>query len=425
MTQTNSKLHLPSLFYLIFSGCGLLFTLAVGVIVLLSSLVGVVGGETRDFLYPGFVASWTLIGVSVLLVPGIVYAILRLMDRPFPEKFVVKQKYLPVVFLGLWLPLLALGGVLSRKASGDWLLLPALTVFLIAIPLWIWIRLGNKGIQPEDKQATWSLLGINMLVTPAFVMVVELIVIMMIVLVGIIVIFISPALTDEFTKIIQLMNSSSLDPVLIMHVIKPLMQNPWVIFSILGTMSIFIPIVEELLKPIWMWAFVKKVDPSQGFLYGMFCGAAFALIESIGYMATPMDEAWAGLMIGRVGTGLLHVVTSGLVGWGLASAWHDKKYFRLAKAYFLAVFIHGLWNAIGLLMGFVEYLEPVNQLNLILTRIGEIAPFALFTFSCCMVIFLVIARNRLKSKSGSETPVIPVTEMRIDLDNPNSPLKTE
>jgi hypothetical protein len=422
MTQTNSKLHIPSLLYLIFSGCGLLFTITVGVIVLLSSLVGVIGGETRDFLYPGFVASWTLIGVSVLLVPGIVYAILRLMNKPLPEKFVTKQKYLLFVFLGLWLPLLALGGVLSQKASGDWLLLPALTVFLIAIPLWIWIRLGNKGVQPEDKQATWSLLGVNMLITPAFVMVLEIIVIMMIALVGIIVIFISPSLTEEFMKIVQLLNSSGMNTVLIMRVIKPLIQNPWVIFSILGTMSVIIPIIEELCKPIWMWVFVKKVDSSQGFLYGMFCGAAFALIESIGYMATPMDEAWTGLMIGRVGTGLLHVVTSGLVGWGLASAWHDKKYYRLAKAYFLAVFIHGLWNAIGLLMGFVEYLEPVTTLNLILTRVGSIAPFALFILSICMIIFLAIARHHLIRKSETE---IPVVEMRIDLDNTDSPMKTE
>ncbi len=422
MTQTNSKLHLPSLLYLIFSGCGLLLTLTVGVIVLLSSLVGVIGGETRDYLYPGFVASWTLMGISVLLVPGIVYAILRLMNKPFPDKLVTKQKYLPFVFLGLWLPLLALGGVLSQKASGDWLLLPALTVFLVAIPLWIWIRLGNKGIQPEDKQAIWSLLGVNMLITPVFVMVLEVIVIMMIALIGIIVIFISPALAEEFMKTVNLLNSSGMNTVLIMRVIKPLIQNPWVIFSILGTMSVIIPIIEELCKPIWMWAFVKKIDPSQGFLYGMFCGAAFALIESIGYMATPMDEAWAGLMVGRVGTGLLHVVTSGLVGWGLASAWHDKKYYRLAKAYFLAVFIHGLWNAIGLLMGFVEYLEPVNLLNLILTRIGNIAPFALFTLTICMIIFLVIARNHLIRKSETG---IPVAEMRIDLDNSDSTLKTE
>ncbi|MEN6522699.1 MAG: hypothetical protein ABFD14_03135, partial [Anaerolineaceae bacterium] len=79
--QTSSKLHLPSLFYLIFSGCGLLFTLPVGVIVLISSLMGIALGETRDYLYPGFVFSWTLIGISLLLVPGIVYAILRLLNK--------------------------------------------------------------------------------------------------------------------------------------------------------------------------------------------------------------------------------------------------------------------------------------------------------------------------------------------------------
>lgn len=415
--QTSSKLHLPSLFYLIFSGSGLLFTLPVGVIVLISSLMGIALGETRDYLYPGFVFSWTLIGISLLLVPGIVYAILRLLNKPFPAKTLSNWKFLPLIFLGLWLPLLVLGGVLSGKVNWDWLLLPALTVLLIALPIWIWIKLGNKEVQPEDRQATWSLFGVNMLITPAFIMAAEIIALMTIAIIGVMILIISPELLEKFQKIVQQLSFSSMDPVLIMRVVKPLMQNPWVIFSILATMSVIIPIIEEALKPIWMWAFVKKIDPAQGFLYGMFCGAGFSLIESIGYMATPTGDAWAGLLIGRAGTGLLHVVTSGLVGWGLASAWHDKKYLRLGTAYFLAVFIHGLWNAIGLLMGFTELIEPINQLNLILTRIGEIAPFALFALSCCMVMLLVIARKGGKAKSE---PALPAAEMRIDLDNPDS-----
>jgi len=102
----------------------------------------------------------------------------------------------------------------------------------------------------------------------------------------------------------------------------------------------------------------------------MICGAAFALLESLGYLASPLGGDWPVLLIGRVGTGILHTVTSGLVGWGLASAWSNRNYTRLALAYFLAVFIHGLWNTFGLLMGVAEYLQPVNQLNVILTQLG-------------------------------------------------------
>jgi hypothetical protein len=139
--------------------------------------------------------------------------------------------------------------------------------------------------------------------------------------------------------------------------------------------------------------FVKNITPARGFFYGMICGAAFALLESLGYLASPLGGDWPVLLIGRVGTGILHTGTSGLVGWGLASAWSGRKYTRLAGSYFLAVFIHGLWNAFGLLMGLAEYIEPVNQLNVILGQLGAITPAALFVLSVCLFGIILYARK--------------------------------
>ncbi|HNC09473.1 MAG TPA: PrsW family glutamic-type intramembrane protease, partial [Anaerolineales bacterium] len=41
----------------------------------------------------------------------------------------------------------------------------------------------------------------------------------------------------------------------------------------------------------------------------------------------------------------LHMTSSGLVGWGIASAFKEKRWGRLAGAYLSAVLIHGVWNA--------------------------------------------------------------------------------
>jgi len=82
-----------------------------------------------------------------------------------------------------------------------------------------------------------------------------------------------------------------------------------------------IPLLEELLKPLAIWILVwRKLTPVEGFVAGLICGSAFGLIESIGNLASISGSDWIIVVLGRTGTGLLHTVATGLVGWGLASA---------------------------------------------------------------------------------------------------------
>ena len=107
------------------------------------------------------------------------------------------------------------------------------------------------------------------------------------------------------------------------------------------------------------------------------------------FLALVQLTLMGGQSVSRAESGL----DGGLVGWGLASAWSGRKYTRLAGSYFLAVFIHGLWNAFGLLMGLAEYLEPVNQLNVILGQLSGIAPAALFVLTVCLFGIIIYARK--------------------------------
>ncbi len=400
--ETGRPIHIKSLLYLILSISGFFLTLTAGGFTLLAGLFSAVSGETNDILYPSFIAGWVLILISLLLIPGVVYAIYRLRGRPAPVFRFSGTKLLPFALLGLWLPILVLGSVISGKTNYDWLVLPLLTIFLIAIPLWVWMRMGTHPGTANNSQAIWSLFGVNLLVTPVLIMFFEIIALGMIGLVVMGIIAMSPSLINQVETLIQQITYSGMDPILLMRVVKPILQNPWVLFGIFTTASVIIPIVEELLKPVWLWMFIRNLNPATGFKYGLLSGAAFALIESMGYLAAPMGEGWTGLIIGRVGTGVLHMAASGIMGWGLASAWHEHKYLRLAKAFLFSVFIHGLWNAIGLLMGMAEFLEPVNQLNLILIRIGTIAPFALIVLTVCLLALLLIARRNLKPQVSSE-----------------------
>jgi len=52
-----------------------------------------------------------------------------------------------------------------------------------------------------------------------------------------------------------------------------------------------------------------------------------------------------------VGTGLLHIVTTGPVGWGIASALREKRWLRLLLTFAAAVALHGLWNLMAVMVG--------------------------------------------------------------------------
>lgn len=77
---------------------------------------------------------------------------------------------------------------------------------------------------------------------------------------------------------------------------------------------------------------------------GLLSGAAFALVESLNASADG-TISWPLIVSVRAGTSILHMTASGLVGWGIVSAFKEKRYGRFFASYFSAVLIHGIWNA--------------------------------------------------------------------------------
>ena len=102
------------------------------------------------------------------------------------------------------------------------------------------------------------------------------------------------------------------------------------------------------------------------------------------------------VVIGRLGTGLLHITTTSLVGWGLGVAWERGKYLKLGVIFFLAVSLHGIWNVFGLLVGLVPYLTEQS----LALRLGTIAPLALAVLSMTLL-FIMIGTNRRLRRQGS------------------------
>ena len=55
---------------------------------------------------------------------------------------------------------------------------------------------------------------------------------------------------------------------------------------------------------------------AQGFVAGMLSGACFALYENLTALSAAGSGNGTTILLARVGTGLLHIVTAGMVGWG-------------------------------------------------------------------------------------------------------------
>jgi hypothetical protein len=133
----------------------------------------------------------------------------------------------------------------------------------------------------------------------------------------------------------------------------------------------------------------------------LICGGIFAFLESLGLFGTPFSGEWSAVVAARLGTGILHALASGLVGWAIVSAWNERKVVRAGFVTLLAVFLHGLWNALAVIYGVSDYLQDGSGGRVgILYQVGKIGPYALAALTIIMLLFLILINRRLRVRSG-------------------------
>lgn len=60
---------------------------------------------------------------------------------------------------------------------------------------------------------------------------------------------------------------------------------------------------------------------------------------------------WAGLILGRFGGSLLHILTGGIIGLAIGKFWQNRKFGLLLLSYLAAWLLHAAWNALAILGG--------------------------------------------------------------------------
>ena len=343
-----SDFHWPSLLQLIVSLGGSLLALLVTV-VLAASAVTNPGSMGLSML----ILAWASGLVSGLLFLSVYYAFRRLRGRPAAARPDRGRFVLASAFMLLW-PLLAAGAqALYSSSLAGWLLPPVLLAG-VGIPILWYLEFGRRGLPVARPQRTWGLFAFTAIFSLPLIMVVELLAIA-IILTGLgLWLQANPSVALELQALLERLSTlPEMGPDALLELLGPLATQPVVIYGLLFVIAVLAPLVEETFKPLGMFLLGgKKLNPAQGLWAGMVCGASFALLETLGTLSSAAEAGPLFVLAGRFGTGLLHIVTAGLTGWGLASVWSGGSYLKLLGSYAAALSIHAAWNVFGLLWGF-------------------------------------------------------------------------
>ncbi len=344
--------------------------------------------------------------LGVLLLPSMVFSLLRLVGSPVQADFLLLRG-LRLAGLAVFLfPFaLYLGNWALNQDTNASLAFPIFHVIATSLPVaWV-IYLAVRGLPVGSPQRAWGVFGSGLIVGPTIALTLESIAMIAALIIGAIVIFSQPGLADELTSLVQLLESAPQtppDPQAILEILGPFLSQPMVIGGVLFFASLIVPLLEEAIKPIGVWLLAgRRITPAAGFAAGALSGAGFALFENL--LLASGTDGWATLQVARLGTSIVHILATGLVGFGLASAWQNRHYGQLLGVYFGAVLLHGTWNAFSMLMTFGEIQRSLaatpNEATW-LTSLAEWAPYVMGGLALVSLVTLIWFNVHLRRENN-------------------------
>ncbi len=382
---------------LIISGLGLAFSLMAAAMLFLIGFVGLFSETVlMANILPMFTLAWVSLLAAALALPSLLFSIGQIRGRT-PQLPRIQGFRLASIFLLLWPLVLVLGNLLASQTRIAWLVMPPLQILAIGLPIWWLFEVASRRLSVGSHKRGWGVVNFGLFLTTPTVILVEMVILGFLFMLIILWIMTQPDLMNELERLAQQILATQPDPDKIIEYIRPYLQNPLVIFGIFAVIAGLVPLIEELLKPLALWALAgQRLTPAQGFVGGALSGGSFALLESLLSLSDPGQGQWVALAAGRAGTALLHITTTALVGWALALAWQKGSYLRLGATYLLAVGLHGVWNMLSIFSGLGIILEEIPQNMQILNVFSQAAPFALVALVLLLFTLLWLVNLRLQ-----------------------------
>ena len=349
-----------------------------------------------------------MIVIGILLLPVAWTSLQRLrgMDAKVLN-FPALRPWLWITIPTLWVLAMVLA-TLFYNVRGAGLFVPLLHILSVGLPIYLVLRIAVNRIPLGSSQRAWGVFGVGVTVSPFLAVIAEFTVIGL----GLIGLFVylgmHPEMAFDIERIAsQLENAPDLESLLVL--VGPLINNPLSLISALAFLSFFVPIFEETCKSVGVWLVADRLaSPAQGFALGVLSGAGFALAESLFASIAP-DSTWALTLAMRAFSGSMHMLATGLVGWGIASARLEKRYWRLVGMILLAMSLHGVWNAGAILTvaGGLRVMLAMPEMDALGILFGMAGVGVLFLLMVGMFVALFLINGMLR------TPPKPLPEETV------------
>ena len=311
--------------------------------------------------------------IGLLMLPAIYYSGCRLFNYT-PRQI----KDLPgSIWLLIFLPIVIFLGYLTQTGP-SWSKYGLVLFHLLGNGLGIFLiyRLVRRNLPPLSPIRAWGSIASGLSLAPLLAFSVEVILLLLFGGVWMMILGNQPEFQEDVSLLLDRIQHSVITQEMVDQLARKILAQPGVIGTGFIYLAVLVPLVEELFKPVVVWLMLgRKPSPRTGFLMGTAAGAGYALFENLTIGAEA--EIWTLVTITRLGTAAVHILTTGIVGWGLASAWTEGKYLRLAGSFTSAMLFHGVWNSLNLFTSFVAFPEIQNQMGEFATWFGTYAPVGL------------------------------------------------
>lgn len=319
--------------------------------------------------------------VTVLLVFGALLAAAGygLVRQTFSAPFRLPH---PLILLLAFFIVLLFGQTMLGFGIGTRYLFPIWHVLAsLLFPLAV-LSAAARRLEPVSARSVWAQFTWGGLVTLLLALLLEVILGGIVIVAGMAFLFIALG-RDWFDRLTTAMQATPPDTTAFLQAVT---QEPLAILVIAAVaillFVILIPLLEELLKAagaaILIGLNVRAGDPpapSSALLWGLAAGAGYAFSENMfnaqgGLGAGNLLGWWAGAMLLRGGTSLMHVVATGTVAVGWYEVWVNKRAGRFLLLLLLATVAHGLWNTCALILGSVTALTSQLPLPIVGAAVG-------------------------------------------------------
>jgi len=222
------------------------------------------------------------------------------------------------------------------------------------------------------------------------------------------------SMTEAGGQILEFFSNPDTSPQGFETAIESIIFEPWLILVALGYMALLVPLIEEAIKTMAIWPWLRTVTPAQAFVSGALSGAGYGLFEAF-FLVQPGQE-WLLAMVGRAGATIMHAFTAGISCWGIAQWSANKRPWYTLLAYTVAVGLHGMWNASAILMGLAAYATSIGETERILGNAetaSAIGAMIIIGLSILTMAGMPWVRQRLNQSERPANDPVNVWEERV------------